>query len=84
MMENLNVSAKNINIISDFLSRRDVPALTREALKNKYGIEKADVLILFGGSIIYGWDISAKAMLDNLADRILISGGIGHTTGVLW
>ena len=39
MMENLNVSAKNINIISDFLSRRDVPALTREALKNKYGFQ---------------------------------------------
>ncbi len=83
-MEDLNISAKNINIIGDFLSRRDVPVLTNEALKNKYGIEKADVLILFGGSIIYGWDISAKAMLDNLADRILISGGIGHTTGELW
>ena len=83
-MENLNISAKKINIIGNFLSRRDIPVLTKEALKNKYGIEKADVLILFGGSIIYGWDIAAKAVTDNLADRLLISGGIGHTTSELW
>ena len=83
-MENLNISAKKINVIGNFLSRRDIPVLTKEALKNKYGIEKADALILFGGSIIYGWDIAAKAMMDNLADRVLISGGIGHTTNELW
>ena len=32
-MENLNVTAENINIIGNFLSRRDIPSLTKEELK---------------------------------------------------
>lgn len=83
-MENLDLTAQNINIIGNFLSRRDIPALTKEALKNKYGIEKADIIILFGGSIIHGWDVAAEAFKSGLAEKMLISGGIGHTTSELW
>ena len=83
-MENLNTTAENINIIGNFLSRRDIPTLTKGELKNKYGIEKADIIILFGGSIIHGWDVAAEALKNNLAPQILISGGIGHTTSELW
>ena len=83
-MENLNVTAENINIIGNFLSRRDIPSLTKEELKNRYAVEKADIIILFGGSIIHGWDVAAKAIKDDLAEKLLISGGIGHTTSKLW
>lgn len=82
-MENLDISARNINIIGNFLARRDIPSLTKEELKNKYKIEKADIIILFGGSIIHGWNVAAEALKNNLADKILISGGIGHTTDEL-
>ena len=83
-MENLNLTAQSINIIGSFLSRRDIPAMTKEALKNAYGIEKTDIIILFGGSIIHGWDVAAEALKNGLAEKILIAGGIGHTTSELW
>jgi uncharacterized SAM-binding protein YcdF (DUF218 family) len=83
-MKKLNETAEKLNIMGDYLSRRDVLSLTKEEIKNKYGIEKADVLILFGGCIIHGWDIAANAVKAGLAKHFLVSGGIGHTTSELW
>lgn len=83
-MKNIDETAEKINILGDFLSRRDISALTTEEIKNKYNVEKADIIILFGGSIIQGWDIAAKAFKSGTAGQILISGGIGHTTNELW
>lgn len=72
--------AENLNILGDFLGIRDIDALSSKALKEKYDISQADMLILFGGSIPYGCDLTAKAMLANFAKNFMIVGGQGHTT----
>ena len=72
-----------INTLSAFLGRRDVPELTQEALRSAYGFSQADVMVLFGGSIIAGGDVLAKAMRNSVAKTYVIVGGVGHTTQAL-
>lgn len=69
-----------INTLSAFLGRRDVPELTQEALGSAYGFSQADVMVLFGGSIIAGGDVLAQAIKNNIAKTYVIVGGVGHTT----
>lgn len=75
--------AKSINILGEFCGKRDVPALTRAELKKRYGIDQADVMVLFGGSILCGGDVLAEAMKNGAAKRYVIVGGAGHTTDSL-
>ncbi|MBP5627512.1 YdcF family protein [bacterium] len=72
-----------INTICAFLGRRDVPELTREALRSAYGFSQADVMVLFGGSIIAGGDALAQAIKNKVAKTYVIVGGVGHTTQAL-
>lgn len=72
-----------INTLSAFLGRRDVPELTQEALRSAYGFSQADVMVLFGGSIIAGGDVLAQAIKNNIAKTYVIVGGVGHTTQAL-
>ena len=51
--------AKNLNILIDFLAKRDLTALAPDKLQAKYKINQADLLILFGGSIPEGADVFA-------------------------
>ena len=51
----------SINTLVRFCARRDVPALTREALQAAAGA-RADVAILFGGTILAGADVFASAI----------------------
>ena len=74
---------KNINILGQFCGKRDISELTSEQLKNKYGIEQADVMVLFGGSILCGGEIMANAMKNKIAKKYVIVGGAGHTTETL-
>ena len=39
-------------------------------LKNKYQLEQADVMVLFGGSIMCGGDVLATAMKNNVAKNM--------------
>lgn len=52
--ESLEQVARNINTLASFLGMRDVPARSRDALVARYGFEQADVMALFGGSILAG------------------------------
>ena len=72
--------AEAINTVGIFCGKRDIPALTKEEMQKKYGIEQADVLVLFGGSILCGGDVLAQAIKENVAKHYLIVGGEGHTT----
>ena len=72
-----------INTLSAFLGRRDVPELTQEALGSAYGFSQADVMVLFGGSIIAGGDALAQAIKNKVAKTYVIVGGVGHTTQTL-
>lgn len=73
----------HINTLAAFCGRRDLPRLSAEALFGKYGIRKADVFVLFGGSILAGGDVLAQAIRDKIADKYVIVGGAGHTTETL-
>lgn len=72
--------AKAINILGDFCGIRDVERLSPETLMDKYFIPQADVMVLFGGSILSGGDVLAKAMQSQIAKKYVIVGGAGHTT----
>ena len=75
--------AEKINILGRFCEMRDLPILSRECLLGKYGLEKADVMVLFGGSILAGADLFAGAIRDGAAEKYVIVGGEGHTTEAL-
>lgn len=77
---NLELIANKINILSDFCSKRDLASLNKESLLSSYGIAKADLLILFGGSIIEGFDVAGKGFLEGISDNFMLVGGEGHTT----
>lgn len=72
-----------INRLGAFCGRRDIPELTQAAMERAYGVPQADVLVLFGGSILCGGDVLANAMGEKVAKRFLIVGGEGHTTQTL-
>ncbi len=72
-----------INMLGRFCGPRDLPELTGAALKSKYSMEQADVMVLFGGSILCGGDVLADAMIKNVAKKYIIVGGAGHTTETL-
>lgn len=76
----LNRTAENINILGKFCGKRDVAELTQEQLFHTYGITQADVMVLFGGSILCGGDVLAQAMQNKVARKYVIVGGEGHTT----
>ena len=59
--------AEKMNILGTFLGKRDVQELSREALEAKYGFTQADVMVLFGGSILCGGDVLAEAMKNEIA-----------------
>lgn len=72
--------ANDMNVLAGFLGARDVPELTQAALRARYGFHQADVMALFGGSILAGGDVLAQAMRAEAARCYVIVGGAGHTT----
>lgn len=72
-----------INTLGAFCGKRDVETLDHKLLYQKYGIHKADVMVLFGGSILAGGDVLAKAIREEIARTFIIVGGAGHTTETL-
>lgn len=72
-----------INEISKFLAVRDISKLDSVELEKSFGIKKVDILILLGNSIPYTIKCAVEAYKNNLCDRILINGGVGHSTEIL-
>lgn len=79
----MKLIADKLNILIDFLAKRDIPELSSLALQQKYNLSQVDLLILFGGSIPEGCHLFAKAHKQNLAKKYLLVGGAGHTTDTL-
>ena len=75
--------AECMNVLGAFCGKRDVASLTKGELRKTYGIEQADVMVLFGGSILCGGDVLAAAIREGIAGHYLIVGGEGHTTQTL-
>ena len=74
--------AEAINILG-FFAEKEIYRIINKCLKDKYGIEQVDVMVLFGGSILCGGDILAQAMRNQIAKKYIIVGGVGHTTETL-
>ncbi|HEY5561444.1 MAG TPA: YdcF family protein [Clostridiaceae bacterium] len=86
MDKELNLSYNNvydINVISNFLARRDLTFLSKKELIEKYEINKADLIIVLGSSILETLEIGGTAFKNDLATEIMIVGGIGHSTELL-
>ncbi len=83
MNTHLTCTAECINILGKFCGKRDLNLLTTDELQHKFQITKADVAILFGGSIIAGGDVFAQIIKHKLAKKYMIVGGSGHTTQTL-
>ncbi|NEG90026.1 YdcF family protein [Bifidobacterium aerophilum] len=75
--------ARDINVLADFCGPRDIARPDRDSLRAAFGIERADVMVLFGGSIVAGGDVLAEGMRAGVARRYMIVGGAGHTTQTL-
>ena len=73
--------ARCLNTLGRWLGVRDVAGLSREALRAA-GVpaDQVDVAVLFGGSILAGGEVFAKAMRAGVAKTYVIVGGAGHTT----
>ena len=76
-------TSEAINTLAQFCGPRDVPRLTPGALRARIGLSQADVLVLFGGSILCGADVLAEAIRARVAGKYVIVGGQGHTTDTL-
>lgn len=72
--------ADALNLLGDFCAQRDVPALTRDALRARYGFETADLLVLVGGVIPHACEVAAAGWNNGVARRFVTVGGAGHTT----
>ena len=66
----MNSTADNINILAKFCGKRDLNRLTGEELFKKYKINQADIMVLFGGSIICGGDVLANGIMNRVAKKI--------------
>ncbi|AWK50006.1 YdcF family protein [Clostridium beijerinckii] len=73
----------SVNKIAKFLAARDIDKLDCTELEKSAEIKKVDILILLGNSIPYTIKCAVEAYKNNLCDRILINGGIGHSTAIL-
>ena len=81
--KNLAQVARDMNALAAFLGPRDVGALVPSELAGALGRPRADVMALFGGSILAGGDVLAQAMRAGAARTYVIVGGAGHTTEAL-
>ena len=76
-------AAEYLNKLGRFCGRRDLKSLDCGSLYEGYGIDRVDVMVLFGGSILAGGDLLAEAIRDRIASTYIIVGGAGHTTETL-
>lgn len=60
----------DINNIILFLSKRDIDVLAIRALKGKFGITQADMLIILGNSIPYITELGADAYKSGFAEDL--------------
>ena len=69
------MTAHDLQLLADFLARRDVAELDPA--------QPCDVLVLCGSAVLASLDVAAAAFHDGVVPRILVSGGVGHSTAYL-
>lgn len=76
-MVNEPTEVEDLNRVSAFLARRDVPRLSGS------GVDRMDALVLCGSAVLSAVAAAAGAFHDGVAARLLVSGGVGHSTAHL-
>jgi uncharacterized SAM-binding protein YcdF (DUF218 family) len=69
----------SVNRIATFLARRDIVSPTPSALGSP-----VDAIVLCGSALVGSCSVAAQALRNGCANQILISGGIGHSTDLLY
>ncbi|XXY47752.1 YdcF family protein [Sorangium sp. So ce269] len=76
-------AARRVNTISRFLAVRDVASLSADAFERAVGQRRASLLLLLGSGSLATAERAAEAYRSGLAERLMIAGGIGHSTAHL-
>ncbi|WP_343250810.1 YdcF family protein [Diplocloster hominis] len=79
-MQVRNVVYEDVNQVCRFLADRSVYNLSGREITYRYGIGKADVLMVFGNDLPAVALCGAKGLRDGLADWLVFCGGVGHST----
>jgi len=78
--------ARHLNTVAAFLAANDFPdhKITSARLKELVGSPVADLLVLLGNGILFTSEQAFAAMRKGFARRLLIAGGRGHSTELLY
>ena len=79
-MTHLVQDARDFNTLAELLARRDVPCLDAAALQKILGVPRAEMVLLFGGSLPEGCRLAGQLWQAGLARKVMTIGGVGHTT----
>ena len=79
-MNGLVQDARDFNTLAEFLARRDVPQMSAAALQQAIGAPRAEMVLLFGGSLPEGCRLAGQLWQAGLARKVMTIGGVGHTT----
>lgn len=84
--DNLAQVASDLNQVAVFLAANDFEnlQLNQETVQRAVGAPAADVLVLLGNSVLHTSESAFVAMRRGIAHRLLISGGKGHSTELLY
>lgn len=82
-MANLEQHIADLNTLVRFLARRDLEALSSEALEKRFSVRQADLLVLLGNSSLFVAEQAAMAFKQGMAHALMICGGKGHSTHYL-
>lgn len=74
---------REVNQVIQFLAQRDIVDLTPRCLQESYGISKADAMFVFGNDLILTMECAAVYFQRNIAKKLVICGGVGHSTKYL-
>lgn len=69
-----------LRVLTRFLAHRDVEDVNSETLQATLGTEKADLLMLHGCSVIEIVETAAEIYSQDLANKIIVTGGHGRQT----
>ena len=75
---------ESLNKISKFLAHRDLPCLDKPQLLKKYDLEAVDCLIILGSSLTSLPSLATDIFNQKLVKKIMLVGGIGHSTHYLY
>jgi hypothetical protein len=68
---------EDLGVLAAYLARRDLASLSPGDAPH------VDVLVLCGSAVLSAVDVAASAFRAGLADRLLVTGGVGHSTAHL-